>query len=90
MLDTCKGCMLPREQRPFECRIWPLRLMREEDGTLAVGLYHFCPALTPLVRDKIIQEATGALLPTLLQEAQRQPSIIRPVDPSYAIIWQNK
>lgn len=28
MLDASSGCTLPREQRPFECRLWPLRLMR--------------------------------------------------------------
>lgn len=90
VLDTCKGCMLPREQRPFECRIWPLRLMREDDGTLILGLYLNCPALTPSVRNKIIQEATGALLPMLIEEAHRQPLIVRPVDPAYAVIWQDK
>lgn len=28
MLDPASGCMLPRSERPFECRLWPLRLMR--------------------------------------------------------------
>lgn len=90
MLDPCSGCTLPRELRPFECRIWPLRLMRTGDARLALGLYLNCPALTPPVRARLVEEATGALLPRLLEQAKRQPLIVRPVDPAYAIIWEEK
>ena len=90
MLDPRRGCTLPREQRPFECRIWPLRLMRTADGRLALGLYLGCPALTPPVRAKLTEEATGPLLPLLLRQAEQQPLIVRPVDPAYSIIWTEK
>lgn len=90
VLDTCSGCTLPRELRPFECRIWPLRLMRTKDEHLALGLYLDCPALTTEVRQKLIKEATGPLLPLLLKQAELQPLIVRPVDPAYAIIWVEK
>ena len=90
MLDTCRGCTLPRDSRPFECRIWPLRLMRTKDEHLALGLYLDCPALTTEVRQKLIKEATGPLLPLLLKQAELQPLIVRPVDPAYAIIWVEK
>lgn len=88
MLDTRSGCTLPREQRPFECRIWPLRLMRTHSGHLALGLYAHCPALTPPVRSALVREATSTLLPVLLEQAKRFPLIIRPIDPAYTIIWQ--
>lgn len=50
LLDTTKGCTLPRGERPFECRIWPLRLMHDANGTLLIGCYESCPALTPPVQ----------------------------------------
>lgn len=86
MLDTSKGCTLPREDRPFECRIWPLRLM-QHDGKLAIGLYQSCPALQPQVSTRLIAYATGELLPKLLQFAQTHPLSVRDSHPSYTIIW---
>lgn len=87
MLDTCRGCTLPRDSRPFECRIWPLRLMHTESGQLILGLYRSCPALTPPVREKIIAHATGPLLPTLLHHAEHNPHTVRPLDKAYETIW---
>lgn len=86
MLDPHAGCTLPREQRPFECRIWPLRIMRTESGEQVLGLYTGCPALTERVRCRLIAEATGALRPRLLEYAQQHPASVRPVDPAYTII----
>lgn len=88
MLDPATGCTLPRDKRPFECRIWPLRLMYKGDGKLALGLYMHCPALTPAVRARLIAEATGPMLPTLVDYAQQFPQAVRPTDPSYTIIWE--
>lgn len=87
MLDTGKGCTLPREERPFECRVWPLRLMRTSEKALAIGLYKGCPALTPPVLEKLKEYAMGDLLPVLLQYAERNPLAVRPEDPSYSMIW---
>ena len=89
MLDTCRGCTLPREKRPFECRIWPLRLMRTDSGHLVLGLYRGCPALSPSVRRQITAYATDDLLPTLLSHAKLHPHSVRPLDAAYDIIWQH-
>lgn len=88
MLNPSSGCTLPRGDRPFECRIWPLRLMRTEQQRLALGLYKHCPALEPAVRDTLVREATGPMLPALLEFARRCPQAVRPADPAYSIIWQ--
>lgn len=90
MLDTCCGCTLPRDSRPFECRIWPLRLMRTESSALILGLYRGCPALTPSVRSRIIAYATGPLLPTLLHHAELYPLSVRPLDAAYETIWSQE
>ena len=88
LLDTTKGCTLPRGERPFECRIWPLRLMHDANGTLLIGCYESCPALTPPVREKLHAFATGELLPRLLDFARENPAAIRPLDPAYHIVWR--
>ncbi len=58
-LDTEKGCILPEEDKPFDCKIWPLRYMRLPDGREKVCLTPTCPeigqvpseAMNELVRD---------------------------------------
>lgn len=89
MLDPSAGCTMPREERPFECRIWPLRLMKGAHG-LSLGLYVGCPALTDDVRAKLTAEATGSLLPALRAYAEQHPASVRPEDPAYTIIWREK
>ena len=88
LLDPARGCTLPREERPFECRIWPLRLMRDDAGTLLIGCYDACPALTPPVREKLHAHARGELLPALLRFAEHNPAAIRPLDPAYCVVWR--
>ncbi len=87
VLDPHSGCALPREMRPTECRLWPLRLMRTPEGALCLGLYDACPALSPEVRAQLIREATGSMLPTLLSLARNQPYIVRDPNPAYSIVW---
>lgn len=88
LLDPSSGCTLPRNQRPFECRVWPLRLM-QEDGALCIGCYTACPALAEnSVREKLVSTARGELLPILLDYARRFPQSIRSFNSAYEIIWR--
>lgn len=91
LLDTAAGCTLPREKRPFECRVWPIRLMHDEQHQLCIAYYSHCPALqTPDTRQKLIHYATNELLPILLDYAERFPKSIRPLDYHYSIIRKIK
>lgn len=90
LLDPSSGCTLPREQRPFECRVWPLRLMRAEDGSLCLGCYTACPALSdPSAQERLSAYATGELLPVLLDYAHRFPQSVRDYHAAYSIIWKH-
>ncbi len=89
-LDSGFGCTLPRELRPVECRLWPLRLMHTPVGNLGLGLYDACPALSPEVREQVIRESTSAMLPALRRMANEQPCIVRPFHPAYSIIWEER
>ncbi len=87
VLDTNSGCTLERSRRPLECRIWPLRLMRTEEGVLCITLYRDCSALKdPAVRERLIREATGPLFPFLLRMAEQYPMMVRPLHPAYDVI----
>ncbi len=83
LLDTAKGCTLPREERPLECRLWPLRLMHSEQGELLLTCYTSCPGLAAVPRERLL-ELADSLQPLLLAHARRCPASVRPLHPNYA------
>lgn len=86
MLDTGSGCRLPREQRPFECRIWPLRVMRLDSGATVLGCYDACPALDTATAGKLADYAHHTLRKTIIEHAKKFPQTIRPYDSHYRIL----
>ena len=89
MLDTNSGCTLPRELRPFECRIWPIRLMKQA-SRLVIGVYQNCPALKGDTLQKLITHTTTELLPTLLDYARTHPKAVREYNDAYSILWKEE
>ncbi len=89
MLDPDSGCSLSPEEKPFECSIWPLRLM-ERDGRLLIGRYRDCPAIQGEKRERLDTFARGELLETLLAFVRRHPDSLRPFSPVYEIIWEGE
>lgn len=86
VLDPIYGCRLPREQRPFECRLWPLRVMRLSTGMAVLGCYDACPALDAATFEKLSNYAHAALRSTIIDYAKRFPQTIRPYDCHYRIL----
>lgn len=88
LLDPNSGCMLPRDERPFECRIWPVRVMRES-STLVIGIYRACPAITEESFEKLKKHTLENLLPEILAYAKRNPRAVREFNTAYQIIWRS-
>lgn len=44
-LDAKQGCILSDEDKPFDCKIWPLRIMRKLSGELVIALTPTCPEI---------------------------------------------
>lgn len=84
-LDTHKGCILPPEDKPFDCKIWPLRAVRppsEQETTLqteklAVALTPTCPAINKQPLQKVRDLAASGLGKAILDYAQEHPDIIK-------------
>ncbi len=85
LLDVASGCRLPREQRPLECRLWPLRLMREESGRVVVACYRSCPGLASVSHEALVAFAEGLLL-LFRERAAAFPESIRPLHAHYAVL----
>lgn len=75
-LDPHRGCILKPEDKPFDCSIWPLRIMRK-NGELVIALTPTCPAIgeTPSIKLKELVE--GGLGETLLEYAKTHPYIVK-------------
>lgn len=87
MLNPQTGCTMTPNEKPFECSIWPIRLMNDGKG-LCIGRHRECPALTPEITSRLDHFVTGEFLPVLLEYAKRYPESLRPLSLDYIIIWR--
>ena len=76
-LDPARGCTLPQDLKPFECKIWPLRAVRTKDNTLAVALTPTCPAINKVPLDRVCDLAASGLGQQILDYATDHPDIIK-------------
>lgn len=76
-LDPSRGCILPPELKPFDCKIWPLRAVRTSDKTIKVALTPTCPAINKVPLDRVRSLAASGLGDTILTYAHEHPEIIK-------------
>ena len=85
-LDPRRGCTLPPDLKPFECKIWPLRAVRIVETvqtgssgpvTLAVALTPTCPAINKVSPQKINSLVASGLGQQILDYAADHPDIIK-------------
>ena len=87
-LDPRRGCTLPQELKPFECKIWPLRAVKSQGG-LAVALTPTCPAINKVPLEKVRDLAASGLGRQILDYAASHPDILKESSPFLSnIIYQ--
>lgn len=89
-LDPASGCTLPPEEKPFACSLWPVRVMRSADNQTALTLYHGCPGVTDEKLPALHALLNSGLRKRIMQEAERDPSLILPYHPNYIYLDQPK
>lgn len=83
VLDRKKGCMLG-DEKPFDCRIWPLRVMSFE-GKRVIALSPVCPVVKTRPLDKIAETAKR-LAPVIFENANKNPDLVKPYETGYVIL----
>ncbi len=86
LLDPAQGCRLPRENRPLECRLWPFRLMRDDEERCVVAYYSSCPGLAAVPREMLVRTAEG-LRGILEQRAVEFPGSVRRLCEGYEVLF---
>ena len=76
-LDPDRGCTLPPELKPFDCKIWPLRAVRQPDNTVKVALTPTCPAINKVPLEQVKELASAGLGQQILDYAAKNPDIIK-------------
>jgi Fe-S-cluster containining protein len=89
-LNPHEGCILPQELKPFDCKIWPLRVVslssKEENSEtpdctkhtkLAVALTPTCPAINKIPEEQVQKLVTSGIGKTILEYAKEHPDIIK-------------
>jgi len=84
-LDQQSGCVLSEEEKPFDCKIWPFRLMRKE-GQLVLTLTPTCPACNALPMETIKSFAEREIAEVIERYAVLHPDMILPYRSDYPIV----
>ena len=82
-LDAHTGCTLPPEEKPFACSLWPVRVMRNADGSTVLTLYRGCPGLGAEQLLSLRHLLDSGLMQRIRDEVQSDPTLILPYHKSY-------
>ena len=85
-LDPQKGCILKAEDKPFDCSIWPLRIM-DKDGGLVIALTPTCPSIGATPSPELIELVKNGLGEKILTYAKEHPYIIKEYRAGFPIIY---
>jgi len=89
-LDPSRGCTLPQDLKPFECKIWPLRAVRTQKS-IAVALTPTCPAINKVPPEQVLKLVTSGLGQQILDYAASHPDIIKETSPFLSnILYKEK
>ncbi len=85
-LDPECGCMLPDEDKPFDCKIWPLRYMKIPDGTYKVCLTPTCPEINKLDPEKMKKLVSDGLGEKIAEYAAKYPFMIKDYKDGFTVL----
>ena len=84
-LNNKKGCMLNDDEKPLDCKIWPLRIMR--DGKhLVIALTPTCKEINELPIETIKEFVQSGIGEYIRDKAMEMPDIIKEYRNDFPII----
>jgi hypothetical protein len=84
-LDPQKGCILKGEDKPFDCSIWPLRIMNK-DGKLVIALTPTCSAIGEVPSQALVELVQNGLGEKIFEYAKTHPYIVKEYKEGFPII----
>jgi hypothetical protein len=84
-LDAHTGCTLSCDDKPFDCKIWPLRIMKK-DEELVIALTPTCPAINKVGVEAMTELAKGGLGAQIFEYADAHPFIIKEYKQGFPVL----
>ncbi|MBO7356669.1 MAG: hypothetical protein J6U50_08550 [Lachnospiraceae bacterium] len=84
-LDENTGCVLS-DDKPFDCMIWPLRVVRKPDGGTAIAIASTCPGMDKVPDEKILELLEEGLAGRIYECASEHPGMIKECTEEYRIL----
>lgn len=84
-LHRPEGCTLLPEEKPMECKLWPIRVMKTDDGALVLALSPSCPAVRQIPIDKV-QTLASSFASEVWDYADANPYMIKPFVQGYPVL----
>ncbi len=77
-----KGCILPTELRPVECRMWPVRVM-DDNGRIYIAIAPSCHAVDTKFKMAVVKLINESLKDEIIELIKAGKHIVRKFEPSY-------
>jgi len=93
-LDDKKGCLLNKKEKPFDCSIWPFRIMKKDDS-LVIALTPTCSTINKIPIKNLKQFVLENIAQEIFFQAEFRPYIIKKYKSDFPIIltkeeWNKK
>ena len=88
-LDPDKGCTLSYEDKPFDCKIWPLRIMKKDDEYV-IALTPTCPSIGKEPSDELQKLVDDGLGDIIYDYAKTHPFIIKDYKEGFPVLMVRK
>ncbi|MCH5325077.1 MAG: hypothetical protein J1E39_07650 [Eubacterium sp.] len=83
---TERGCMLG-DNKPFDCRVWPFRIMRLDDKLLGITVSPVCETVSAMPLARLSEFLLGdGLADKMFAYAKENPYIIKPYIENYPVL----
>ena len=79
------GCILSDDEKPWDCKIWPLRVMNK-DGEIVVALTPTCPSINRLEFAYVKDFVSSNLKKDITEYAAAHPFLIKEYRSDFPII----
>ena len=89
-LDNESGCVLSAEEKPFDCKLWPLRLMSDENGQIVVALVPTCRQINRRSLNELEELIKGETGDRLAAYGEAHKDIVKKRHADFPIIYPLK
>ncbi len=85
---TEQGCGLSEQEKPFDCKVWPFRLMQMENGKLCIAVSELCNGMHSYTDTQLQAFLKEGLAETMFAYAEQHPAHVKPWKDGYRVILE--